>query len=167
MAQHEKEQEVICLADTVDELPYAADVITLARNSLSTEALINKMKLSSADLVILQEKTKGQSSNPLWMKLRKGRITASNFYKVYTKIETLMKNPAASCDRLLQLLIIPTSLDHLPQIPRGKQLEILALDTLKTSLSRQGHISVRMEEGGLFIDAELVFGSQSRWYMRL
>ena len=29
-----------------------------------------------------------QAENPLWHSLRKGRITASNFYKVKAKVET-------------------------------------------------------------------------------
>ena len=33
----------------------------------------------------------GQAENPLWHSLCKGRITASNFYKVKAKVERLRK----------------------------------------------------------------------------
>ena len=35
--------------------------------------------------------TVGQSQNEAWQTYRKGRITASNFYQVFTEVETIKK----------------------------------------------------------------------------
>ena len=47
--------------------------------------------LTGEKIVEIEQATVGQAENPLWHGIRKGRITASNFYKVKTKVESLRK----------------------------------------------------------------------------
>ena len=47
--------------------------------------------LTREKIVEIEQATVGQAENPLWHEIRKGRITASNFYKVKTKVESLRK----------------------------------------------------------------------------
>ena len=47
--------------------------------------------LTAEKIVEIEQALVGQAANPLWHALRKGRITASNFYKVKTKVESLRK----------------------------------------------------------------------------
>ena len=47
--------------------------------------------LTGEKIVEIEQATIGQAENPLWHAPRKGRITASNFHKVKTKVESLKK----------------------------------------------------------------------------
>ncbi|CAH3122823.1 unnamed protein product [Pocillopora meandrina] len=50
----------------------------------------SKKDLSADDIHLIEQGTIGQSENEAWHDYyRKGRLTASNFYRVYTKVETL------------------------------------------------------------------------------
>lgn len=121
---------------------------------MSTNDLIKKLNLSHDHLRLLEEKSVGQSRNTVWIKLRKGRITASNFYRVHTKMNSIRSNPNLSCENLLKSLLHPTPLDHLSQIQRGRELEASAIDELIITLVAQGHTNVDVKDCGLFIDSE-------------
>ena len=50
----------------------------------------NKIVLLSSDKIDATEKTTvGQADNEAWHQQREGRITASNFYRVFTKVESM------------------------------------------------------------------------------
>jgi hypothetical protein len=142
--------DIIVIEDT--GLPAGADVLPLAKSSLTTADLLKKLNLCPEDIRVLETKTIGQGKNPLWSKLRKGRLTASNFYRVYTRIESLKKNPILDCSNLVRSFLEPTPLDHLPQIQRGRDLEASAVDKLVSMLGGNGHSGIGIRDCGLFID---------------
>lgn len=49
-------------------------------------------KITEEEILKIQNATTGQSENEIWFKLRKGRITVSKFYQVYTRVNTIQKN---------------------------------------------------------------------------
>ena len=49
------------------------------------------LKVTEEEILQIQNTTTGQSENEIWFKLRKGRITASKFYQVYTRVNTIQK----------------------------------------------------------------------------
>ena len=49
----------------------------------------NSLNLSDVQINLIEEVTRSQSSSDEWFQQREGRITASNFHRVYTRIETL------------------------------------------------------------------------------
>ena len=49
--------------------------------------------------------TSEQSNNTLWKDLRKGRITASNFYSVYAKYNTFQMNSETDVSSVLSKLM--------------------------------------------------------------
>ena len=53
----------------------------------------NSLNLSDFQIKLIEEATRSQSSSDEWFKQREGRITASNFHRVYTRMETLKKTP--------------------------------------------------------------------------
>ena len=53
----------------------------------------NSLNLSDFQIKLIEEATRSQSSSDEWFKQREGRITASNFHRVYTRMKTLKKNP--------------------------------------------------------------------------
>ena len=117
----------------------------------STAELVSKLTLSDEVLTLIEQHTRGQSSNSHWHRLRKGRITASNFYRVHTKVQSLRKNPNTECDKLVKNLIEPTSISHLPQIQRGSMLESEAINALIAQLTNEGHVNVKVQECGLYL----------------
>ena len=48
--------------------------------------------LTAEKIVQIEQATVGQADNALWHAHRKGRITASNFYRLKTKVESLRKD---------------------------------------------------------------------------
>ena len=54
-------------------------------------------KIDSGIIGQIPDATAGQNDNPLWQKMCHGRITASNFYRVYTKVQSMKKEAATSC----------------------------------------------------------------------
>ena len=45
--------------------------------------------LSSDEIDAIEKITVGQADNEVWHQQREGRITASNFYRVFTKVESM------------------------------------------------------------------------------
>ena len=48
-------------------------------------------QITSEQVIRVEHETRGQHASDTWRQQRIGRITASNFHKVYTKSETIMK----------------------------------------------------------------------------
>ena len=44
-------------------------------------------------MYVNRRNTKNQSFNPVWQERRRGRLTASKFYKICTRTNTLEKKP--------------------------------------------------------------------------
>ena len=63
------------------------------QNNSSVKAFLNSIKLSNNQIRIIYQKKTSQSSSPFWLEQRKGRITASIFKKVYTRMNTLKEKP--------------------------------------------------------------------------
>ena len=85
--------------------------------------------LTAEKIVEIEQATVGQAENPLWQALRKGRITASNFYKVKTKVESLRKagTNALRGKKLMASLIgeYTSPKDH-PPLKYGREMEAIA-----------------------------------------
>ena len=55
------------------------------------------MSFSDRQLQELEKATRAQSKPNVWFKQRKGRITASKFRDVYTKVNTLSRSKVVNC----------------------------------------------------------------------
>jgi len=53
--------------------------------------------LSKQEIDDIETATVGYSQNEAWQTYKKGRITASNFYRVFTKVETMKKSHKIKC----------------------------------------------------------------------
>ena len=51
----------------------------------------NFLNLLDLQIKLIEEATRSQSSSDEWFKQRKGKITASDFHRVYTQMKTLKK----------------------------------------------------------------------------
>ena len=52
---------------------------------------LEKLSFNDSNLHELEKATRGQQCQRAWSEQRKGRITASNFHNVYTKVKTLLR----------------------------------------------------------------------------
>lgn len=84
------------------------------------------LPLSDEEVSFIEKETRGQSSSTAWKEHRKGRITASNFKEVCTKIDSLAKtrgNVKPKTTPLLAKLVSGSEdLDHVPAIKWGKEM---------------------------------------------
>ena len=109
--------------------------------------------LTAEKIVEIEQATVGQAENPLWHALRKGRITASNFYKVKTKVESLRKagTNAVSAKKLVASLIGEhTPPKDLPALKYGREMEAIA-KAFYLEIFKKNHKDVEYSECGLFI----------------
>lgn len=137
---------------SIPQLPACSDVNELAKSCLDVNQLLDRMKLTDTAIHDIEVLTRGQKENPLWFQARKGRVTASRFYTVFTKIETMKKKSTTTCESLIDSFLFPTVLDHISHIQRGAMLEDKALQSLLQRLGEDGHKNVRAKQCGLFVD---------------
>lgn len=152
-AEHSIDDDSIIIAEptqssTITEIRSLSEI---ARTVATVDDLLEKLTLSKEEMLRIEQATRGQANNLEWKRLRKGRVTASNFYRVYTKVESLRRKPNTDCSKLVESLLNPPNIGHLPQISRGVQLEQTAVEKLRALLLQQGHSNVNIRECGLFI----------------
>lgn len=126
------------------------DIFYIASTSRTTEDMLQKLTVSKEEIRDIERDTVGQSKNEIWRRLRKGRITASNFYRVHTKMESLKKNPSTDSSKLVASLINPPDISHLSQIAQGNAKEKPALKKLFQLLSKN-HRNLAISECGLYL----------------
>lgn len=127
------------------------DVKGHAKYCRSVDELVKAITLTNQQRQELEVKTRGQCGNPKWHEARQGRLTASNFYAIHTRIETLKSNPQTDMSKLVDRILNPGDLGHLPQIAHGTLTEKMALQTLIASMTKN-HKNVKYQDCGLFVD---------------
>ena len=93
-------------------VPVPSSPLQLARNltknegsEASPEMLLEQMALSSEQCASLAEHTAEQANCTEWREQRRGRCTASNSKRVYTRCKTIVKNPRADLKPLMTTLL--------------------------------------------------------------
>ena len=77
-----------------------------------------KLSFSAGSIVELEKANRSQAKSKVWKNQRKGRITASNFHDVHTKVATLLRKRGepvkTKVTPLLAKLLMPRDLgtDH-------------------------------------------------------
>ena len=84
--------------------------------------------LTTSQINDIEQTTIGQSQNRAWHLHRRGQIRASNFYKVYTKAETMKGANGSnfSAQKLIEDLLGNNSPENLPALKYGRDMEIIA-----------------------------------------
>lgn len=108
--------------------------------------------LSSDEIDAIEKITVGQADNEAWHQQREGRITASNFYRVFTKVESMKVSKENSADKLVDSLLgkakPPT---NLPALKYGRDMELIAVEEF-IKYFKKHHKDVRYRQCGIFID---------------
>lgn len=143
-------------AKEAKNLPMAP--MDIAKDLSSDDDIVEKKKSFDAMLAITKEQqdalgdvTASQGSSELWKLHRLGRITASNFKRVFTRVETLRRKPNEDPANLLLLLTKHRELGHCKAIKHGKSMEIHAKQAYKTYIKSQ-HRGAKFQDAGLMLD---------------
>lgn len=99
------------------------------------------------DLAIVSSK---QSETPIWQQQRKGRITASNFYRVCTKMETLDKKTNANTKPLTDSLLGIAPFVETKALKHGKAMEPKAKQKY-IAVIKNKHKKFKSSETGLVL----------------
>ena len=63
--------------------------------------LLTHLHLSQEECNAVENATHTQSLNPVWYEQRKGRLTASKFYRIYTRADTKLKKKDENVNKLV------------------------------------------------------------------
>lgn len=110
--------------------------------------------LTTSQINYIAQATIGQSQNQAWHLHRSGKITASNFYKVYTKVETTKGANGSNCSgqKLVEDLLRNNSPpENLPALKYGRDMEMIAKE-IYIKLFEKERKDTSYRECGLFFD---------------
>ena len=131
-------------------------VITFAKSCSTTEEFITNLSaVSDQEIVKNENEAIGQSVNSAWLMQRKGRITASNFYAVYTKVNSSKSETVTSkclnAEPLIKRLMGYGRINlDLPSLKHGRSFESVARAEYLATVKYQ-HQQLIFREYGLFI----------------
>ena len=161
MGVHQYNTELdINVESTVEVLAREAvppNVMERARTSKNTTEFLNMQEYLPSIVSRIEEITRGQSSNEVWVEFRKGMITGSSIHDVYTKVETITSTNNRSKDvgPLLNKLTGRTKVNSdIVSLKYGRLTEPEALSSYSKLLTRMGHKQVKVTSCGLFVLAD-------------
>ena len=125
---HDVPPSLIDIAENIIETLTGADKEELIK------AFAAQLSFNDFQLAELEKVTRNQASSHYWWEQRKGRITASRFHDVYTKVQVLFRNreKPVKCkiSPLILSLVDPIPLDNIPSLQWGKNMNLLLLNLL-------------------------------------
>ena len=132
----------------------------LAKNSKhgdkekQVEQFLQGLVTTQQEIEKIEQLTRGQSGNKLWLRAREGRLTASKHHEIYTKVNSLSRSRGPIKPRttpLVASLINRTNdLSNLPAVKWGMQHEDDALKQFYASEAVQ-HKGFKLKNCGIFI----------------
>ena len=112
-------------------------------------------------VLILESATREQADSEVWKEHRIGRLTASCFHGIFTKMNTITKDKSktvVNVSSILARIMGYTSPSPLiPALKYGHTMEPVARDVYRKTLIAQGHKNVSVNLCGLFVDPELSY----------
>ncbi|KAJ8321536.1 hypothetical protein KUTeg_000912 [Tegillarca granosa] len=113
----------------------------------------NQPILNEDDISYVNKFTIGQSQNVNWHNLRHGRLTASKFYNIFTRINTHLENPNSDMTSLLSTVMgySPPN-PNLKALKFGRESEPIAKSLYKREYVKS-HSETCFSECGIFLDA--------------
>ena len=113
--------------------------------------------LTPETVMAIQEKTVGQSNNSMWHQLRRGRITASNFYPIFTRVNSYNKNADIDMSSSISTVMgLATPSPNIRALKFGREMEPVAKEMYREEY-RKKHVNACFEECGLFLDQNKSF----------
>ena len=117
-------------------------------------SFIDNLVLTNDQSIVIEQCTRGQSNNEVWVEQRKGRLTASILHEVSNKMEDIVKNKITKTTPLgATVLGESQSIDHVPAIKYGRANENTARN-LFFAMESQKHRNLKVEQCGLFVKSD-------------
>ena len=112
-------------------------------------SFIDNLVLTNDQSIVIEQCTRGQSNNEVWVEQRKGRLTASILHEVSNKMEDIVKNKITKTTPLgATVLGESQSIDHVPATKYGRANENTARN-LFFAMESQKHRNLKVEQYGL------------------
>ena len=124
---------------------------TVAKDNLTKSKFLDFLDECDETVVgEIEERTRGQNSNPLWARARKGRITASNFHDVKCR------KASTPSDKIVSKLIgdLESPNPNIPALKWGRKKEAIARKQYVAMKKLKSKESVKVEERGLYISKD-------------
>ncbi|CAG2229845.1 unnamed protein product [Mytilus edulis] len=98
-------------------------------------------KLTDDEVFFIEKSTVGQHDNCNWFSLRKGRITASKFYQIFTKVNSIKSKSSIDSNSLIKIVMGYTSVNpNIKSLKHGRETEPIANHSYYTQV--QGQIAI-------------------------
>ena len=111
------------------------------------------LKLTDEQCSTIEEVTRNQSDNPIWYEQRRGRITASKFYRVCTRAESCLADKAKNALALTQEIMGRNQTAQTLAMKHGLAMEPHAKRKL-LEIFKANHKKVTYYETGLIVSSE-------------
>lgn len=169
---HESEDSATDKTDTEysqhQDLLQKFDLLCIALSTLGFDYIPTSFidvlpSISDEELYMIDKLTINQHENENWYRLRKGRITASKFYQVFTRVNTIHKKGKENvdCSSLIKLVMLYEKVDpNIKALKYGRETESIAAKAYLKSYKKK-HTNVTSQCCGMVIDKQNVFLSAS------
>jgi hypothetical protein len=138
----------------------AAKFHTVQDEEERVDKFLKSLPLSKHSIVMIEKKTRGQAENTLWFQARAGRLTASLYHDIFTKVNSLTKSKATIRPKVTPLLsrimFHDDKLSHIIAIKWGRDNEHVALKQFYT-MEAVKHNNFKINDAGLFVHSKKAF----------
>jgi len=134
-------------------VPVPPNVLAVCSTALTAEDVLSKLQpISSTAVENIEIATRDQGMAE-WKSQRLGRITASVFKDVYTRVQT-GNNPDRLIDRIVGGSSAP---DYLPALKYGHRMESIAVEKYVNVMRRRRHRQLKVDRCGLFVCSDVPY----------
>ena len=125
----------------------------MAQCSDSLSAFLEQLSPIQPEIAgFIERETVGQGSNPNWKDQRDGRITASVFHDVSTRMATLEANASISMNSIIERVLgVKAPPENLPQLKYGREMEKHAITKFLEVFKEAGHKNVTLHECRVYV----------------
>ena len=146
---HGKRMSLKTVDQNISPHPLTSMVAKLM-NHKPTDILMH-LSISQEECTAIEIATRSQSTNPLWYEHRKGRITASKFYRVCTRADSTLANKNLDAKNLVNEIMGNNNRIQTLAMKHGLAMEPHARKKLIEVFKEQKHKHVNGDEVGLII----------------
>lgn len=138
---------------TCDLPPPLTLLVTNLASHINMSNVLTHLHLSQEECNAVENATHTQSLNPMWYEQRKGRLTASKFYRICTRADTTLKKKDQNVKNLVNEIMGKKNYVQTFAMKHGIAMEPHAKRKL-IEVFKETHKQVVSEEVGLFISPE-------------
>ena len=145
---------------STDDVSVCTSIENLAAAAKSVDDFqqtIASLSYTQEDIDNIEQQTRNQNTET-WKLQRRGRLTASKFHRIYTRMRTYCTDPSTDMTSVisetLQYVTPPETIRHLKY---GLRLESTARRAYESMLKRTGHKDVKITLCGLLVDKDLPY----------